>query len=157
MLQRATGTFKRYRITGTGSRSATSSDTHSGFSITTDVPEVMGGTNTSAEPIYHLLAAFIGCETATAQFVAKHMKIKIAKLEFDLTAERDAALPLLLPIETSPSGNVGLFKIMGTVSVETIASQEQIHKLFDQVHTRCPVASMLVHSGCELDLKYKTI
>jgi uncharacterized OsmC-like protein len=41
------------------------------------------------QPIPSFLAALAGCELSVAQYIAKNMKIKIEKVEFDIKAERD--------------------------------------------------------------------
>ena len=50
-----------------------------------------GGSDAAAQPVETLLAALIGCEQATAAFVARHMqpRMDLLKIEFNYCAERD--------------------------------------------------------------------
>ena len=70
---------------------ATSSLTSDGHSIATDLPRIIGGDDTAAQPVYLLLASLVGCEHATAAFVARQMKprVNLRGVHFDISAERD--------------------------------------------------------------------
>jgi len=145
-----------YSLTGSGLRSQSTVLTSDGFQLTTDTPKAMGGTNTAAQPVYLLLAALAGCETATAQFVARHMRIRIRDIDFELKAWRDQRGAIKLPLDAIDYYDVPahLQVIVGTAMVDTEASQEQVDALGHQVHRRCPIASMLLSSGCRLDIRW---
>jgi uncharacterized OsmC-like protein len=131
-------------------------ETSTGHEIHIDVPRAIGGTDTAAEPVYHLLAALAACEAATARYVALKMRprVVIAGMRFTLNAERNQNGALQLPIDTPPEVWAGLTQIVGTCTVHTEAPQEQVDRLAEQVHVRCPVASMVIASGCVLNLEY---
>jgi uncharacterized OsmC-like protein len=88
-----------YTVKGVGRRSKCTIKTDDGFELTTDTPAAMGGTNEAAQPIFMLLSALAGCETATAQFVARQMKIRLRDLEFELQAWRDQRGAQKLPLD----------------------------------------------------------
>ena len=63
---------KTYHLTGEGKRNACTMQTDDGHTILSDIPKAMGGSDTAPQPVYLLLAALAGCETATANFVGEH-------------------------------------------------------------------------------------
>jgi uncharacterized OsmC-like protein len=101
-----------------------------------------------------MLAALVGCKTATASFVARHTKIEVTSMKFELHAERDQRGSLSLPIDELPPVQSGLTKIRGQVKVETSATNEQIAKLAEQVRIRCPVANTLEAAGAKFDIQW---
>jgi uncharacterized OsmC-like protein len=130
------------------------SHTSDGFTITTDTPEAMGGGNSAGQPVYHLLSALVGCKTATAQFVARHMKIKVGTIQFTLEAVRDQRGSMAMPIHSDPAVPSMLSHVTGRAVLETDGSQEQVDALARQVDKRCPVASMLHNAGCEMQVEW---
>jgi len=115
----------------------------------------MGGLNTAPQPVEMLLASLCGCEQVTAEFIARHMKprVKIDKIEFEIQAARNprAAITLPLGVDLPPSR---LERIWGTATVHSTASQEQIDIIAKEIKKRCPIANMIVLSGCVLDIKF---
>jgi hypothetical protein len=103
-------------------------------------------------------------------FVGRHLepRILIERLEFvDIVAERDERGALSLPIETDPpSTPARLQKITGTIQVyrkslkkteaprPPLLSQEQLDMLSRQTELRCPVANMMIASGCEMNIQW---
>jgi uncharacterized OsmC-like protein len=141
------------------------------------VPKTMGGQDMAAQPVETLLAALLGCTQATAVFVGRHCepRILIDRIEFDIFAERDDRGALALPITLSPEIPARLLRISGTVRVYTkhnpqqqtttttttttttqqpLLSQEQLAILAHQTELRCPVANMIVASGCEMNVTW---
>eukprot|EP00182_Erythrolobus_australicus_P000461 CAMPEP_0185834850 /NCGR_PEP_ID=MMETSP1353-20130828/6385_1 /TAXON_ID=1077150 /ORGANISM="Erythrolobus australicus, Strain CCMP3124" /LENGTH=201 /DNA_ID=CAMNT_0028533359 /DNA_START=41 /DNA_END=646 /DNA_ORIENTATION=+ len=159
-------TQKRYEVAGNGfgARSKTSVRD---FTVQTDLPRSSGGTNTAAEPVELLLSALIGCESATAAFVARNMRPRMMfhGLRAHYTAHRDqrgalGALPIT-DAHSFPPERTGLARVSGEVivflAVHPTASQEirpeteqRLRTLEQQTHARCPVASMLRASGCDM-------
>ena len=123
-----------------------------------DSVKKQGGTNTAPQPVFLLLASLCGCELATARFVAlkSSPKIKMGRIEFDLNAKRDERGAISLPLGSSLPVPSRLQHVWGTATVhDTNATHEQITRLGDEVHLRCPVANMIVLSGCVLDIHWK--
>lgn len=174
-------TIKTYRLTGHGRRGSTDIRTNTNHAIRTDIPLSMGGENTAPQPVEHLLAAFIGCTQATAIFVGRNMKprILIDRIEFDIEAERDErgaldCLPILPnPLDDEddddhhdnaafPSVPARLQCIKGSIIVHAKNRKGEKIKIGDEamrlleIHTekRCPVANMIVNSGCSMHVKW---
>lgn len=162
LLRRAFATkasprWKRYGLRGVGQGVAATIETLDGHTLQTDIPVPVGGTDAAAQPVYLLLAGLVGCEQATAAFVARQMKIQLGTVQFALEAVRDERGALALPIhaesEQMPAVS-RLQRIEGTATVDTTATQAEIDALAKQVKIRCPIAKMVVDSGCELDVKW---
>ena len=152
---------KSYSISGTGRRSAVAMTTNTGHELFTDVPQKMGGSDTAPQPVEHLLAALIGCAQATAIFVGRSMKprLLIDKIEFDIQANRDARGALQQPIEETPDIPARLQYVSGTARVffkgNDNVSLEQLQLLSEQTEARCPVANMMLASGCTIDIQWE--
>ena len=132
----------------------TTVNTH--HTLQTDLPKAMGGTNTAPQPVETLLAALLGCTQATALFVGRQTGIVISKMEFDITAYRDerGALEMPIDVETNrlPEIPSRLQELRGTVTVVSPQdlTPQQLTVLQEQTEARCPVANMMIASGCDM-------
>jgi putative redox protein len=147
---------KAYVLIGTGSSSQCKVYSRSGWNITTDIPSKVPLEPVIPQPVELLLAGLIGCEQATAMFVARHIPMTIHRINFNLKAVRDEKGALTLPLGTDhammpPSR---LSSITGTAHVYTDASQQKVDLLEAEVNRRCPIANMVTLSGCELDIRW---
>jgi len=151
---------KSYVIRGVGQGSFVRMQTDTGHEIQTDVPKPMGGTDRAPQPVETLLAALLGCTQATALYVGRHMtpRVLIKSMEFEVTAHRDNRGAVQLPIEDPPPTSPKLQLITGKVRVIPRGNNElssaQLDTLKEQTEARCPVASMLIESGCEIDVEW---
>lgn len=149
---------KAYRVFGSGKGCFAETSTVAGFVVRTDTPRKDGGTDRAAEPVETLLSALIGCEQATAHFVGRMLRHKIERIEFDLEAYRDQRGSMSRPVtEDPPEFPARLLRVWGSARVVPISDMtpEDVRKLGVIVHHRCPIASMLVASGCEMDVEWK--
>ena len=152
------GIIKHYKVIGGGDAVNCNVTTDDGWKVSTDTPKIQGGSNTAPQPVSLLLASLCGCELATARFVAlkSSPRIKMGRIEFDLNAKRDERGAISLPLGSPLPAPARLEHVSGTATVyDTNATQEQITRLGDEVHLRCPVANMIVLSGCVLDIHWK--
>jgi uncharacterized OsmC-like protein len=150
---------KSYHLKGSGANTTTRIG-HSNLSdpIITDVPASMGGKNEGPQPVELLLASLCGCELVTAQFIARNMKprVTIDRIDFDVHASRDQRGATTLPIaEETPLPPSRLERIWGTATLVTSASPEELNLLATEVKRRCPVANMVILSGCQLDIEFR--
>jgi uncharacterized OsmC-like protein len=145
------GAQKIYRVIGTGIRSNCFIQSYLNRELITST--ISTPKTSSITPIELLLSSLIGCEQATSSFVAQQMNLILDRVEFDVYGERDATLPITLPlqIDLPPTR---LHRIYGTATVFTSSSQKEIDALQEEVHKRCPVANMVILSGCILDIKW---
>ncbi len=153
--------IKRYAIKATGTGVFTESKTDTGHVLQTDVPKKMGGGDKAPQPVEHLLSALIGCTQATAVFVGRSMRrrVLIERMEFDLSAQRDERGALSQPIHEIPLLPSKIQKISGKVQVFLKGGQrlspEEVLLLSEQTEARCPVANMVIASGCEMDITWE--
>ena len=110
-----------------------------------------------------MLAALLGCKTATAHFVARHLwprpNNKILSIRFDeVVAERDERGALSLPITDEPPTTAALTRITGIARVRPVdassVSAARVAPLGEIVEQRCPVAATLVAAGTKLDFEW---
>jgi len=128
----------------------------------------MGGNDAAPQPVEYLLASFIGCTQATAIFVGRNMKprVFIDRIEFDIVGERDERGALdELPIEVGtrlPDVPARLISVSGSIKVfaknrkgEGVEIGESTIRLLEK-HTeaRCPVANMMIASGCSVEVEW---
>ena len=156
--------LKSYTINGTGSKNKSSINTNTGHTIQTDIPKHMGGSNTAPQPVELLLSSLMGCTQATSMYVGRNMpnRIFIERLEFvNIIAIRDERGALQLPIVDTPQVPSRLQKVEGLVKVyldpkrnPNGISEEELSLLKEQTEIRCPIANMMIASGCDLDIKW---
>ena len=145
---------KLYSITGTTQGTTSTSQTR-GHTLRTDTPPSGGGKDTAPQPVETLLAALIGCEGATADFVARMLRTKIHSIDFELEASRDPQGAAHLPVDAAAPAVSRLTRIWGVANVSIDADDATIDEIGRIVHERCPVANMVVASGCELDIEWR--
>jgi uncharacterized OsmC-like protein len=154
-----------YRLTGSSlGRAGCAVRTSTGHQLKTDLPTLHGGDNSAAQPIETLLSSLLGCEVATAHYVARylwpkpHNRIKCIVWE-DVKAKRDERGALALPIDAPPPVSPILTHVSGTAIVSLDAgspvSNSDVHKLGELVEQRCPVAAMFVAAGCEMKIEWR--
>ena len=148
--------IKTYNLRASATGPKSKARTGSGHLITTDVPVASGGTDSAAEPVYHLLAALVGCETATATFVARKMKINLREMNFELQGARNELGALALPIQEDPEISAALSHIVGICYVDAPGiTDSELETLAKQTHLRCPIANMITNSGTHLKIDYE--
>lgn len=149
---------RTYRLKGSGVGSQTVLNIKD-KSLLTDIPRSMGGHDVGPQPVEMMLASLCGCEQVTAQFVARHMKprVHINKIDFEVYGERDDAGAVSLPIdlESSQYPEAKLTRIWGRAVVYTDASQTELDFIAKQVKRRCPIANMVIASGCALEISFE--
>ncbi len=144
--------------------------------ISSDTPVISGGADDAPQPVELMLAALLGCETATAHFVARQLwprpHNRIARIEWlDVVAERDERGALSLPITAPAPVPAGLAFVRGVALVTPLAPARSrgndntaftspikladVATLGEIVEQRCPVAAMLSASGCKLDIEWQ--
>lgn len=155
---------KTYLMTGVGVETVAKFSWSGRHEVTLDVPQSMGGKNVGPQPVELFLASLCGCEQVTALFIARHMKprVKIDKIEFKIQASRDQRTSLALPIDTDNTRRSNevvqdvsrLKRIWGIAIVHTAASQEEVDIIAKETEIRCPIANMVMLSGCDLDIQF---
>lgn len=130
------------------------------FMINTDIPKQMGGMDEAPQPVELLLSALVGCEQATAAYVARHMqpRFKLNRIAFAITGIRDDRGATSLPINEPAPCDARLSKITGEAVVHVRGAnetQQRIDELAKLVMTRCPVADTLHAAGTKIEVKWR--
>eukprot|EP00928_Gymnodinium_smaydae_P006335 TRINITY_DN12236_c0_g1_i1.p1 TRINITY_DN12236_c0_g1~~TRINITY_DN12236_c0_g1_i1.p1 ORF type:complete len:241 (-),score=62.08 TRINITY_DN12236_c0_g1_i1:63-785(-) len=152
-------TMKTYHAVGR-SEGAKAAVLCGGHKVVSDVPFSMGGKESAPQPMELLLSALVGCEAATATFVARSMKprLHLESIDFSLDAERDVRGQLSLPVDEGPPVPAQLTRITGTAAVRLAAGEELpaggLALLKEQVESRSPVTSMIRASGCDMEVEW---
>lgn len=159
--------IKSYKLTGetganTNKSGVTVQTTKTGHTLQTDVPRKMGGRDTAPQPVEMLLTAWMGCTQATALFVGRQMqqphRLLLNRLVFDVQGHRDERGALELPITTDPPVPSRMFRVEGTIIVHRVGGQaittQEMKVLREQTESRCPVANMMIASGCQMNVEW---
>jgi len=161
LFSTASDFVKSYQLDGIGEGNQVNVVCNTGHTLCTDIPKTMGGRDSGPQPVETLLAAWMGCTQATATFVGRQMteRVPIQNIEFvNIEAFRDERGALQLPIEETPAIPSRLQRITGTIRVHTRTkedlSSEQMELLKEQTEIRCPVANMIISSGCSIDVQW---
>jgi uncharacterized OsmC-like protein len=162
--QEASKHKKAYRIRGRTSeegRVGVRFTTNTGHVLQTDLPRLAGGADRAAQPVELLLAALAGCTQATAVFVGRNLRprrLVIERIEFDLEAWRDERGALSLPVDAPPGFPSRLRSVTGTVLVYAARNEpiddSILELLKEQTEIRCPVANMMLASGCDMNVRW---
>ena len=164
--RRHASTLKRYALSAaaTDGGPGCAARTSTGHTCRTDLPRAAGGKDGAPQPVELVLAALVGCKTATAHYVARHLfprphnKIESIVWE-DVVGKRDEKGPLALPIEQPPPVFPGLASVTGVALVRlrpgSPVSAADVAQLGQLVEQRCPVAVMFVAAGCDMDMEWR--
>jgi putative redox protein len=159
-------TNKVYRLQGetmAGNKSGvTITTTDTGHVLQTDLPRKMGGQDTAPQPVETLLAAWMGCTQATALFVGRQMKLPdrllLDRLVFDVKGVRDERGALSFPMEQDPPVPSRLLQVHGRITVYQAGgmpiSPDKLELLQEQTEKRCPIANMMIASGCLMNVAW---
>ncbi|GIQ89037.1 OsmC/Ohr family protein [Kipferlia bialata] len=124
---------------GTGMKAVTTCGSHD---VIVDQAVQSGGTDLGANPLETVFAGLLGCEQATAMYIAMQEKLDIQGIDWSLTSDIDVGGFLGLP-DASPQAYKTL-NVEGVVSGNV--TDEQLEHLCHAVHDRCPVASLFGHA-----------
>ena len=155
---------KVYRLAARSlQRSGCEVTTTTGHMLRTGLPVRVGGDDEAPQPVEMLVAALLGCKTATAHFVARHLwqrpHNRIERIDFeDVVAERDERGALSLPIAAPAPVSAQLTLVQGIAKVTPVAGaclrDDDVRELGRLVEERCPVAAMMRASGCALRIEW---
>jgi uncharacterized OsmC-like protein len=176
--------IKSYKLNGIGHGTKAEIKTNTGHHIETDIPKTMGGQDTAPQPVEMLLSSWMGCTQATIMYVGRQIisnnstrkqRIVIERLEFhNIVAIRDERGSLQLPINEIPEIPSRILSITGTIQVyikkskskskskssnsddekELLLTTEEFELLKEQTEVRCPIANMILSSGCTIDVDW---
>jgi len=119
---------------------ATSVDVNAGeHQFIIDEPESLGGANTGANPVEHLLASLASCQVITYQVWAAKLGITLDTVEVD--AEGDLDVRGFFGVDDSVPAGFGAIRT--TVRISGPESTERYAELSAAVDSHCPVGDTL--------------
>lgn len=107
-----------------------------------DEPETLGGANTGANPVEHLLASLATCQVITYQVWAAKLGIAIETIEVD--AQGDLDVRGFFGVDDSVPA--GFSTISTTVRLTGPETTERYAELSAAVESHCPVGDTLTRS-----------
>lgn len=111
------------------------------FSFPTDEPESLGGKDSAPNPVELLLASLASCQEITYKAYARAMGIELRKVSCSVRGHID--LRGFFAVAPYEEARPGFYKIDGTVTLESTASEEAIAQLKQVVDAHCPVLDMM--------------
>lgn len=111
----------------------------SGFTLTIDEPESLGGTNSGANPVEFLLAAFAGCLNVMSHVVANEMNFTLRGVKIELSGNLNPDKLMGNPTED----RAGYKNIDIKIKPDTDADNATLEKWLEQVEDRCPISDNL--------------
>eukprot|EP00891_Asterochloris_glomerata_P009231 jgi/Astpho2/9231/Aster-x0389 len=112
----------------------------------------MGGKDSGANPLCHLLSALVGCSEVTLHTVAKQLGLQVGKVKWTAWGKLDARG--LRGVQGVPAR---FQEIDILAEIDTTANSQQLTQLRDAVEQRCPVANTLAAvQGLKFQAQYKS-
>lgn len=109
------------------------------FEIVVDEPAELGGTDTGANPVEYLLAAFAGCINVMAHVIAKEMNFELRGVKIDISGDLNPARLFGLSYED----RAGYKQIEVRIKPDCDADAETLKKWKEAIENRCPVSDNL--------------
>ncbi len=109
------------------------------FEITVDEPKELGGTDSAANPVEYVLAAFAGCLNVMGHLVAKEMGFHLSGLKIDITGSLNPAKLF----GKSDDERAGYKTITVQITPECNVDKETLQQWMHTVEERCPVSDNL--------------
>jgi len=113
-----------------------------GFEIIIDEPEDLGGTNTGANPVEFVLAAFSGCLNVMAHVIAKEMNFELRGVKINISGNLNPARLFGASYEE----RAGYKQIEVEITPDCDAEPEVLEKWLAAIEDRCPVSDNLSHT-----------
>lgn len=109
------------------------------FEIIVDEPQSLGGTDSAANPVEYVLAAFAGCLNVMGHLIASEMGIRLNGLKIEISGNLNPAKLF----GTSSEERAGYKGILVKMMPDTDADENLLHRWLHNVEQRCPVSDNL--------------
>ncbi len=109
------------------------------FEIVVDEPESLGGTDSAANPVEYVLAAFAGCLNVMGHLIAGEMGFKLNGLKIEISGNLNPAKLFGKPSQDRAGYKAITVKMLPDTDADEDTLQEWMHK----VEERCPVSDNL--------------
>ena len=129
----------RFRVKAHSENQAKTIVTARQFEIVVDEPAELGGTDTGANPVEYVLAAFAGCINVMAHVIAKEMNFELRGVKIDISGDLNPARLFGLSYED----RAGYKQIEVRIKPDCDADAETLKKWKEAIENRCPVSDNL--------------
>ncbi len=106
------------------------------FSIVVDEPVDLGGTDSAANPVEYVLAAFAGCLNVMSHLVAKEMNFELRGVEIELSGDINPARLFGMSLDE----RAGYKSITVRIKPDCDAPDDILKKWLEAIESRCPVS-----------------
>jgi uncharacterized OsmC-like protein len=106
------------------------------FEIIVDEPVNLGGSNTAANPVEYVLAAFAGCLNVMGHLIANEMGFELKDLKIDISGDLNPAKLF----GKSDADRAGYKNIVVKLTPTCDADEATLAKWLQAVESRCPVS-----------------
>lgn len=111
------------------------------FQITIDEPEDLGGTDSAANPVEYMLAAFAGCLNVMAHVVAREMNFTLRNVTIEIAGTLNPQK--LFGQQTEE--RAGYKEIAVKIKPDCDADADTLKQWLKAIEDRCPVCDNLKH------------
>ncbi len=111
-----------------------------GFSLYTDQPIAMGGTNTGPNPLQYLLVSLTGCILSVGRIIANQKRIELRGMA--ASVEGDIDVDVLMG--RTSDGCAGFSSMKVAVSIDADMTDEEKKAFIEEIDNRCPVSQNLL-------------
>ena len=126
----------KFRISAQSASSAKTIVKARNFEIIVDEPKELGGTDSAANPVEYVLAAFAGCLNVMGHLIANEMGFELKNLKIDIEGNLNPAKLF----GKSDEDRAGYKSLTVKLIPETDASKETLEEWLHKVEERCPVS-----------------
>lgn len=109
------------------------------FEIIVDEPQSLGGTDSAANPVEYVLAAFAGCLNVMGHLIASEMGISLKGLKIEISGHLNPARLF----GKSDAERAGYKGIVVKMIPDTDADESLLQQWLHAVEERCPVSDNL--------------
>eukprot|EP00002_Diphylleia_rotans_P001653 TRINITY_DN10931_c0_g1_i1.p1 TRINITY_DN10931_c0_g1~~TRINITY_DN10931_c0_g1_i1.p1 ORF type:complete len:174 (-),score=26.48 TRINITY_DN10931_c0_g1_i1:103-624(-) len=100
-------------------------------------------------PLHLMLGSLAGCKQATIMMLAKHSKIHIDSIKYQVSGEYDARGLMGFP-GLSPKFQ----RVQFHADITSSASHDAVQELFHKATQRCPVAALFHAAGVDMSVTF---
>lgn len=119
------------------------------FTLTTDEPETLGGTDQGPNPMELVLSALVGCASVMLRMIAGEQGLEYNSADFDVRGTLDTR-----GLAGVPGVCRHFLSVTGTVRVRT-RDAATLAQVAAAIEDRCPVFNLLRDAGVDVTLNWE--
>lgn len=120
------------------------------FTIVSDEPPELGGTDRGPNPMEYVLGGLIGCLTVMIRLIAAERQLRIDDVQMEVEGDLD-----LRGLQGTAPVRPDFLGVRGTVWLDTPEDPQRIAALRDEVYRRCPAYNLFRHANIPVELEWR--